>query len=75
MLGTSVMATIRLASSEKVIVRPMSMNRSRARPVTKTTGRNTQMVVSVDAISAPAMLLTPRTQAVRMGRCSSSCRR
>ena len=51
--GTSVIATIRLASSEYVIVRPISENRSCAMPVTNTTGRNTQIVVSVDASSAP----------------------
>ena len=75
MLGTSVMATIRLAISEKVMVRPMSRNRSWAMPVTNTTGRNTLMVVSVDDSSAPEMELTPYTQAVRMGLPSSSWRR
>ena len=48
------MATSRLASSEKAMVRPMSLNRSRAMPCTNTTGRNTQIVVRVEANSAPA---------------------
>ena len=73
--GTTVMATTRLASSEKAMVRPMSLNRSRAMPSTNTTGRNTQMVVRVEANSAPATWFTPRMLAVRMGRPSSSRRR
>ena len=44
-------------------------------PSTNTTGRNTQMVVSVEANSAPATWFTPRMLAVRMGRPSSSRRR
>ena len=71
MAGTTVIAMIRLASSENAMVRPRSTNRSWASPVTNTTGRNTQMVVSVEANSEPDTWPTPLTQACRMGMCSS----
>ena len=57
------------------MVRPMSLNRSRVMPCTNTTGKNTHTVVSVEAINAPEICLTPSTQARSTGTPSSLCRR
>ena len=62
--GTSVRATIRLAISEYVIVSARSTNICFVIPSTKTIGRNTQTVVIVDAVIAPATCLAPFTEAL-----------
>ena len=66
-IGTTVMATSRLASSEKAMVSPMSAKRSRAMPWTNTMGKNTQIVVSVEANSAPETDFTPSPHARSSG--------
>ena len=54
MAGTSVSATIRLASSEKLIVSARSVKSCLVMPSTNTMGRNTHTVVSVEAVIAPS---------------------
>ena len=61
--GTSVSATIRLASSEYAIVSAISTNSCLVIPSTKTIGRNTQIVVSVDEAIAPATCFAPLSDA------------
>ena len=49
------------------MVRPMSVNSSRESPCVNTMGRNTQMVVSVEAKMAPATWFAPSTAALAAG--------
>ena len=58
-IGTRVRATARLASSEYAIVSPMSTNSCLVIPLVNTIGRNTQTVVSVEAMIAPPTCLAP----------------
>ena len=61
--GTTVSATIRDASKLKVIVHAISLSNSRTMPVVNTSGRNTQMVVSVLDTMDPATCRAPCTDA------------
>ena len=60
-------ATKRLAKREYPIVRAMSENSSLVTPSTKTIGRNTHTVVSVEAIIAPVTCTAPWTEAFAAG--------
>ena len=61
-IGTKVKATNRLAARE-VIARAMSV-RSLVMPYVNTIGRNTAIVVKVEAVIAPATWLVPSTAEV-----------
>ena len=59
MVGTAVKATIRDAVRANVMVRANGSIKSRTMPVVNTIGKKTQMVVSVDAMMAPATCFAP----------------
>ena len=61
MAGTSVSATIRLASSEYATVSARSINMSFVIPSTNIIGTNTHIVVSVEDVIAPATCTAPET--------------
>ena len=61
--GTKVSAIIRLASNEYATVSARSTNNVLVIPSTKTIGTNTHIVVSVDAVMAPATCTAPETAA------------
>lgn len=63
MAGTRVNAIIRLAKSEKVMVRARSVNSCLVMPSTNTMGRNTHTVVRVEAVMAPTTCAAPDTAA------------
>ena len=65
MAGTRVRAMIRLARSEKVMVRARSVNSCLVMPSTNTMGRNTHTVVKVEAVMAPSTWPAPATAAWR----------
>ena len=67
MQGTTVRATIRLASRLYAMVRAMSVSSSRVRPLVNTMGRNTQMVVMVEAVTALVTCFAPCTAARAAG--------
>ena len=58
-IGTNVTATIKLATSEYPIVSPISTNNCFVSPVVNTIGRNTEIVVNVDDVIAPATPFAP----------------
>ena len=62
-VGTNVNATIKLAINEYAIVNPISVNNCLDIPSVNTIGKNTQMVVNVDAKIAPATWVDPLTAA------------
>ena len=64
--GTKVKATIKLAIKEYAIVRPMSVNNCLVIPSVKTIGKNTQIVVRVEAKIAPDTCLAPYTAALNL---------
>ncbi len=66
MAGTTVRAIRRLASSEYAIVSPMSTKSCLVMPSVNTIGAKTQIVVSVEAIIAPATSLAPSIAAARI---------
>ena len=61
--GTSVNATSKLEISENAMVRPMSPNNSFVSPCVNAIGRNTQIVVNVEAIIGPVICFAPSTAA------------
>ena len=65
-IGMNNTATISAATSEVTTVRPRSLNTCPARPSTNTIGKNTQIDVSVDAITAPRTSVVPRMAALRV---------
>ena len=65
--GTTVSATTSDASRLKVIVHAISLSSSSTMPEVKTSGRNTQMVVSVEETIEPATCLAPCTEARAAG--------
>ncbi len=58
-IGTKVRAIIKLAINEYAIVSPMSVNSCRDIPWVNTIGKNTQIVVKVDANIAPETWAAP----------------
>ena len=62
-IGTNVRAMNKDASSEQEIVRAISLNISAVKPLMNTIGRNTDTVVNVDAVIAPATCFAPCTAA------------
>ena len=62
-MGIKNRATPRDAKSENTTVKAISPNICPATPSTNTIGKNTAMVVKVDAVTAPPTSLTPRTVA------------
>ena len=58
-MGTTVMATTRDAIRAKEIVRAKGSINCLTSPVVNTMGKNTQMVVNVDARIAPATCFAP----------------
>ena len=65
-IGMNNTATISAAMSEVTTVRPRSLNTCPASPSTNTIGKNTQIDVSVEAITAPRTSFVPRMAALRV---------
>ena len=62
------------AASAKVIVKAKGLNISPTMPDTKAMGKNTAMVVTVEAVMAPATSRTANTIALARGSPSRRCR-
>ena len=57
--GTTVIATTREANRQNEMESAIGTRSSRTVPVVKTIGKNTQIVVSVEAVIAPATCFAP----------------
>ncbi len=74
-MGIKVSATNRDIKREKVMVRPIALNSSPAIPDTYTIGRNTAMVVKVEAVIASPTSFAPSSAASTASSPSSRCRK
>ena len=64
-IGMNNTATINEAINDVTTVKPRSLNTWPANPSTNTIGKNTQIDVRVEAITAPRTSLVPRMAALR----------